>query len=334
MNNLDESELTCKLTSKIFLEPVIAEDGYTYEESALLKHFISCTVNSRSPNTLPPISIGTAFQLNNVISPNTSKPMGTSYRVNTLLSKLISELMTQRPQLKTKQYDNIFSLAQLSSLVFNNSRKEAIDYLSSFDKIKLLSSRDDIESYKMLFMNDEICKLLIQKLDNLETIYAQGNKLIHYICARNTNPKILQLLIDAKVDLEAKDEHDIRPIHLVCSHSDNSDMLRVLINAGVNLECEDMFKRRPIHYVCDIPNNTKMLQILIDANVDIECASREGYRPIHKVCIKQQNVDMLELLIKYRVNIESMTDGKHKPIYFTYNNVRGMDMTRLLLNAK
>jgi ankyrin repeat protein len=346
--NVDINELTCKLTGKIFLEPVIAEDGYTYEESALLRYF---KTNAMSP----------------LMSPTTALPMGITYHVNTLFIKLISALLIYKPQFKTRLYSTKFSFSELTTLLIKNLIAEAHDYLLLFDKIKIdISDVGRTELNRILFMNDNICKLLISKIDNLEAKYAYGYKLIHYVCKYNKNASVLQLLIDAKVDLECETDtykcrpihyictrrnnnkmlcmlilanvniestskDDCRPVHHVCKIRDNTNMLRVLINAGCNLECEDKFKSRPIHYVCCIPNNTAMLELLINAKVDLESINRHDIRAIH-LCIREQCIHMLKILLNAGIDADckSMT---HSPIELVCSHSNDVDLLECIFNA-
>lgn len=86
----DTSSLECPITFGIFYDPVIAEDGHTYEKWAILKWFEN---NNRSPKT--------------------NKPIGNCLISNTALKILIEQIKESQPDL-FKYSDDFLKKAKLA----------------------------------------------------------------------------------------------------------------------------------------------------------------------------------------------------------------------------
>lgn len=82
-NEFDFEELYCPITGSIFLDPVITEDGFTYEKEAIEKWF---TTNNRSPTT--------NLVINKRLFPNR------------LIKTYIVNLLEKYPSLQKYQYCN------------------------------------------------------------------------------------------------------------------------------------------------------------------------------------------------------------------------------------
>lgn len=82
-NKFDFEELYCPITGSIFLDPVITEDGFTYEKEAIEKWF---TTNNRSPTT--------NLVINKRLFPNR------------LIKTYIVNLLEKYPSLQKYQYYN------------------------------------------------------------------------------------------------------------------------------------------------------------------------------------------------------------------------------------
>ena len=101
----DTSSLECPITFGIFYDPVIAEDGHTYEKWAILKWFEN---NNRSPKT--------------------NKQIGNCLISNTALKILIDQIKESQPEIVTYSEDflNKAKLAKEIKLNTPNSIRDKL----------------------------------------------------------------------------------------------------------------------------------------------------------------------------------------------------------------
>jgi ankyrin repeat protein len=125
--------------------------------------------------------------------------------------------------------------------------------------------------------NNKIVKKITDKVDDLEKVYNDGWKLIHFICEYST-PEIIKYIIDKGVDLECENNDGWRPIHLICEYS-TPEMIKYIIDKGVDLECVDKYGWKPIHFICRY-STSEMIIYIIDKGVDLECVTIDNWKPI------------------------------------------------------
>lgn len=83
MNNIDdinniEAIITCPITCQIFVDPVVAEDGFTYEKTAIL-----------------------TWLKKKSISPMTKKPISKNIYPNILIKQIKNEYLEKNPEKKS-----------------------------------------------------------------------------------------------------------------------------------------------------------------------------------------------------------------------------------------
>lgn len=146
------ADLLCPISHYILLDPVVAEDGITYEREEILKWFAS---HSTSPMTRETIS--------------------KTIRNNQLIKTLISNLLQKNPEYKQYQhevmltFDNIFSNKTYDNLL-------RMGYFTTENLLKMLSQPYDIAIEKYILHMFQTFKCAI----SLSNSVLLGNNICKY----------------------------------------------------------------------------------------------------------------------------------------------------------
>ena len=97
--------------------------------------------------------------------------------------------------------------------------------------------------------DNNLTKIFIDSIDNLECANNYGLRPIHYIC-RHSTPKMIKYIIDKGVDLECEIDEHWRLIHIICRYS-TPEMIKYLVDYGVNLNVKNGEDKLPIDYSKD-----------------------------------------------------------------------------------
>lgn len=167
--------LTCPISGKIFLDPVVASDGRTYERDEITDY-----VNEHK------------------CSPETLRLMNNNFYPNNLAKRFIVELLQQHPEYQNKQYipvtnkidkndtDNksfityIYGREEILGNFICNNPKQAVSL--AFNKINATSQTSD---------ND---KIIIAVQDNV------NSQFYYYECYRQK--------LDAAINIKFDDQHE------------------------------------------------------------------------------------------------------------------------------
>ena len=271
MQDIIDYDIRCPISKQIFKNPVVCEDGFTYEKEMIDDWFI----------------------VNNV-SPSTHKYIDKIYHRNIVLEKIIEYIIKLNPQLKKDVYITNFDENKFYNLYKDNKINLLIEYISDYDTFDITYNDllDDI------FKNNIITKMFIDK--NINIINDTGCKLIHFICCYST-PEMIKYILDntIKTELEIEDSNKWRPIHYICIYS-TEEMIKYIIDRCVDLEAKNDDGMRPIHYICKY-SNPEVIKYIIDKGVDLEMENNEGWKPIHFIAY-YSTIEMLRYIISKGVS--------------------------------
>ena len=255
------ADLYCPITGQIFSHPVVASDGFTYEEEALeqwLKKKDS--------------------------SPLTRETMKKEYYQSKFMEKIISQYISKNPHMDKEVYKPVLISSDIH-FIKNNINRFNIVNLENLESIQFLS-------LVQLFEN-EILIQIIDKVDDIEKTYEDNWKLVHYIC-KCGNSEIIKYIIDKGVDLECQTLKKTRPIHIICMRN-LPDIIHYMVNKDVNIECQTINGIRPIHYICKY-GTLEMIKFVIDLNIDFSCSTNAGKYPYDFLL---ENTNNTLLILKY-----------------------------------
>lgn len=273
----------CPLTDLVYLNPVVADDGYIYEEMAisywLVKEGSSPITNESISDTLIPIkqykNIVEEFLKNNpdqMINRFGNKKPYYLFRdnfIDNLLSNKFNELVLYTDALLTDFLDDGETIGQ--HLFINCKDDEIIKSIinNSID----YNSKDDCGNrlihFACQYSNQNIIKFLIEKGVDIQYEDNNNNKAIHYILMYQ---KQIDLIIDYFINNknESHNSEGLLPIHIVCKHLESWETLEPFLNNNYDLNIPSLEKLKPIHYVCKYGKNAEVIKRFIDLNVNLE----------------------------------------------------------------
>lgn len=212
--------ITCPITGEFFLKPVIASDGFTYEEEAIKSHFET-----------------------NGLSPFTRKPLDGNFIECRKIKNLVRRVLEEYPEYKAEQY--------VPQEKTHSNYEREIDQIIKRDRWEELREYTDYcldcNNLRRLFKicdNMDIIKYVIDNTIDINALIRdkefQSNDnssyFIHVVCTY-APPEIIKYVIDKGVDLNVPEETGTkkRPIHYVCEYS-TLEVVKYMIDKGVDLD--------------------------------------------------------------------------------------------------
>ncbi len=279
-----EQQFICPITYALFNDPVLADDGITYERDAI-EDWLS----------------------NNSTSPITGKMISNTLVGCILIKNIVDNLIKTHPELKEQQYV-ISNMVHIERLIKSGNfagllkcTNFDLKYIMDKKMLKRLTTQCDIQ----------ILKHIIDNSIDLECQTIKNWRPIHSIC-RHSTPEMIKYIIDKGVDLECQHNEDWRPIHLICRYS-TPEMIKYIVDKGVDLECQNNEDWRPIHLICR-HSTPEMIKYIIDKGVDLEYQHNEGWRPIHYIC-RYSTPEMIKYIIDKGVDLECQDNEDWRPIH-------------------
>lgn len=307
-----EEYLKCPINKEIFFDPVIAEDGFTYERESI-----------------------TDWLERNSKSPMTREYIGDKLIENVNLKNIINSYLEINPKLKNNQYQPSLSYAfnrsridkfirkkdfhqllKYNEFIFNDRILDVLKHSDNNEIIKhvveniknpneeyddhqviyyliLWTSQDVIDHFTKIHSN---IKFEISKVDlsyeaneeNVRMIKRNENyhqllrfhsfkldEKIVYIYENCSDVKVLMHLIDNMIDLE--EEYDsVRLIHYLCKKNKPLEVIQHCIERGIDMECKGWFDRTPFLNACKF-SSFRVIEYLIDQGVKLDLKSECGY---------------------------------------------------------
>jgi len=199
----------------------------------------------------------------------------------------------------------------------------------------------------LLKCTDETVKYIIDKQSDLEYVYDNGWRLIHYAC-RFSNLEIISYLVEKQVNLEAETtDFNYRPIHFVCKWQ-SCKTIKYMIDQDISLICTGITGWQGIHFLCAFstdspysdlikfetdeslqtlqgrekyfnnnPINKDIIKYIVDKGADIESVTGKGNRPIHFICRDDRNlsIDTLKFIVDIGMDINAKDEFGLTPLH-------------------
>ncbi len=262
---LNKHDFLCPITMELFRDPVIAQDGITYERVAIEEWF---SKSKTSPITREKISI--------------------KLYPNIFLRNQINKLISENPNLKSKQYETTdITMPSIKRIYKTKSYGRILNYKNYNIEELIEKNKKTVTKKKFGFIkkNVEICETCVLKqllrnckderilnyfLDNAINLGAKNsnhNKLIHFLCEFSP-VNIVVMAVNKGADLKSKTKKGLYPIHFACKGS-NLEVVKYLIENGVDLEAEANNGWKPIHYACR-HGSYSLIKYVINSGVTVD----------------------------------------------------------------
>jgi hypothetical protein len=207
---IDLKNLFCPITHELFCEPVIAEDGYIYEQTAIESWF----------NDYKLISPVTRIKLkNNLIECFSIKSM-------------ISELIYKNPELIKYQYKLDYSFDANKDRILQFIKNGSFTKLTSYKKYDLQYLVDKHHMISIFTKCPKnIIEYVIKNAISLNVKYNDGT-ISHYIMQYG-NEETIKYAIDNIKNFEQKTKGRNTFLSLLCKYS-TLEMIKYIISKGAN----------------------------------------------------------------------------------------------------
>ena len=316
MEDTMKYNIKCPLTDLIYLSPVVADDGYIYEEMAI-KYWLD--MENTSPITGEPMNkdLMAVKQYKLIIDNYLNKyPDQVENRfinkkpyylfkdqfINLLLENKFNELTIFTDILLTDYVNNNITIAeylfthQLTDKSTDKLSDESIDIIKTIIDNSVDYDSFDDSGYKPIhiackYSNQYIIKHLIDKNIDINTVDVKGNKPIHYLVIHQNDYKLVidYFVNNDNANEEVYNKHGMLPIHLVCQQLEDWESMEIFLKNNCNLEATSYEKLKPIHYVLKCARNANVIKKFIDLNIELNTEVNIGNKIITPEQLVYQN---------------------------------------------
>ena len=217
--------IKCPISHQIFLEPVLGDDGFTYESDEILN-----------------------WMKTKQVSPITDKSL-TKVIPNLFAKMVVDEFLHAHPEYRIDQYvpnrQHKDYIAEVAKIMKDKQYLKLLDYNSfQLDELYKVSSDSHVEFFKSA--PRRVLRHVIDNAVDLEAKSPRGSRLVHLVCAYSTR-SMQRLVIKKGVNLETENNCATRPIQIAC-RGNSLKTVKDLIAKGVNLLPVDGKKWSALHF--------------------------------------------------------------------------------------
>jgi ankyrin len=297
--------IVCPITHNIFLDPVIAPDGFVYEREAITawmeKNSVSPWTNEKlSSSTVYPARVIKTLTIDyleknpNKISDQYTLRDVTANEVEHLFANIEGFLAMSSSQIK-KIFSEIFSAMKYSSPEFG-------------EKMERMFNNEIVARYIISAINDLTFKCMgVYSLLHLICIYCEYD-LVRF--AFENNP-------DIAINLDEEDSAHCTGIFYAVTHMKLegveyllSKRPNVTIASGKGMTVLHMaLTKFPLH----------IIKSIIELGADINSKSNIGTKPIHFAC-KNASIDILSYLKELGISFDVQNNNGYSPLIMAIEN--------------
>lgn len=281
---LIKSLLYCPLTKLVFKNPVIAEDGHTYECMAIQD-----------------------WLENHNTSPKTNEEIGYTLIKSSTISDMIDQFMTEYPELKEDQFMTKKPYYLFNEEFMTKLNNYEFENLVCYTEIMLndnMPEKDTTVCEWIFIYNDdnEITKKLIDNSIDYDTHDDNGTKPIHHAC-KLSNQEIIKYLIENKsVVLNELDAKGNQPIHYLTKYQKNISEIATHFFEESDMRSMNNHGLMPIHILAKNITSWDTIVPFLNTKQELELVSEEGMTPLHYLC---KYCGDINIIINY-LNIENI----------------------------
>lgn len=312
-------DVSCPITKEIFLDPVIACDGFTYEKSALVKWFKKSD-----------------------ISPITGEKMdNTIFIENKIIKNIIKQIIEKNPNLKKLQYKKekeIYSFNYVVEAITN-------DFLDLDEIDKIIDLKNINYSGLNLILKHKNADDLIKKIDINEFSVSMcpfgTNKirLINDVIYHKCSTHIIKYVMDNTPDIDIVNNIGRTILDRIILNNNNIEIIEHLLRKSINFNIfsDIMIKCDVFTELCMMSKSNKYIHdsLLIMIRNNLECL-KEKYETINKPyihCVCQYGTkEIINLLYDNIPNILNSNTPTDVPYIFLACKYINLDIIEFMLN--
>ncbi len=273
--SIDIKDMYCPITHQIFLNPVIAADGFTYEEDAIEEWL--------KKSCLSPM-LGT-------------KMSKKTYIQNTVMRNMVKYVLNKNKELEEEQYERIYT--------FNN----IIDEIKGCQEINIEEIKEIVDynacnngDFRTFITNENIHKMT-KKIKKSEFAMINGGcRLIDFYLSYCKDEELIKYVLDCTPELDkeingitilryASQYQTPKIIRMILEKCDNYDVFKIV--KDTNIFYKLCIKRDTHEIIKDILSKNNNNELLKANDVYVE----KGSKYIHAVCAYGIS-ETIDILIK------------------------------------
>ncbi|ARF10017.1 ankyrin repeat protein [Indivirus ILV1] len=286
--------LTCPITNLIFCDPVLAEDGYFYENMAIQNH----------------------LNKNNV-SPVTKQRMGSELMKAGQIKALADKFLEENQEYKSDQF-----LFKKPFYLFKNEfltllRDKKFESLHEYTGIILNTvvnrNKESLFEVVCIMCSDETIKTIIDHSIDYDTYDVRNLKPLHIAC-KYASVDVIRHLLSKNVDINSEDSNGETSFGYLVKHKSKLDNLNKFFDEFLSLGCNiNKLNKEGLnvaHYVIS-HGNLELLKTFLQYGLKLEISSLElgGMNLIHHAFKESKSYD----LIKYLIDLNQCLDIDVRP---------------------
>jgi len=254
-NIIDLGILRCPISMSLCYDPVIAEDGYTYERNYIESH----------------------FKLKRT-SPMTNQTIGKKLITNFIVKQTIQSVLENNPNLQKE---------------FDESKKENCRKYSSAELYDECESGDNIHNIRLLinhgvnvnWVNNlgltplliaciwgyvEVAQLLLEKGAEVDKPNQIGMTPL-YVASQNGHLDMARLLLEKGADINKTNHKGWTPLHAVCRGGMNGavNIVQLLIENNADINYLTNEGQKPIDIACEMKQYDIVEKLYVKKNVSV-----------------------------------------------------------------
>jgi len=309
--------LTCPITKLIFSDPVMAEDGYIYENLAI-KHYL--TRNNTSPVTGEKIS---------------------SYLTKAVqLKMMIGEFIGRHPECKADQFYSKKPFYLFSKDFFQNIQDKQFDNLKCYTMIMLNSEYNKETLFEIVCKNcpDDIIKCILDNSIDYDIYDRRKLKPLHIAC-KYASKEVIVYLAKKGVDLNCDDLHNETPLgylilynkknvipeFIKCKNDSNNVNVNVINKSGYS----------PVHYIIK-EGDIDTFNVLMQNHLNVGLVSQKlgGINLLQYAFRECPNSTFINFLIDQKITLDVDIDPKTscEQLLYLNQNLTKKEKQELVLN--
>ena len=264
-NIIDLGILRCPISMTLCYDPVIAEDGYTYERNYIESHF-------KVKRT----------------SPMTNETIGKKLITNFIVKQTIQSVLENNPNLQKE---------------FDESKKENCRKYSSAELYDECESGNNINNIRLLinhgvnvnWVNNmgltpllvaciwdyvEVARLLLDNGAEVDKTNKSGMTPL-YVASQNGHLDLARLLLEKGADINKTNHEGWTPLHAACigtllpSDPRSVNVVQLLIENNADINCLTNEGQKPIDIACEMKQYDIVEKLYIKKNISVSATEKK-----------------------------------------------------------
>ena len=305
--NFTIDDFKCPITKNIIINPVLSDDGYFYEKSAVVLPMFEYTDNYYKCYLYNKL-LKRFVEMNNEL-------------INKPKNDVNNNQIINRP-FRAKDVKILYLINKIKERNNNEMIKSYIDYVDDINYNYGNNFNTKLIHLICSFGNIDIIEYFINKYPMaLDMSDNMGRKPIHMAC-KNAELSTIKYMIEKGININIYDKLHLHPLHYACQYNRN-DVIKYLLDIpGIDMECQSRDLLQPIHYLCLNDKLNEMLRYIMKKGVDITVKDIDENTPLIYLAKYSNSDNMIDYMIN---NIKTIEELRHE-------NCNGENAADILLN--